>query len=98
MFCFNIKDAITDSGRTQIFVREGTLVINKRKMTQPLMVALHNGRQVMSTQMCNIQIDGLLTVCTGLIIPDLSIAYLFGIRVLTDAGCKVTFDHEWCTV
>jgi hypothetical protein len=34
-FCLNIKNAIADSGAMQIFVMEGTLVINKRKMTQP---------------------------------------------------------------
>jgi hypothetical protein len=34
----------------------------------------------------------------GHIIPDLSIASLFGIRALTDAGCNVTFDRERCTV
>jgi hypothetical protein len=35
---------------------------------------------------------------TGHIIPDLSIASLFGIRVLTDVGCTVTFDIDKCAV
>ena len=35
---------------------------------------------------------------TGHIIPDLSIASLFGIRVLTEAGCTVTFDKTNCIV
>jgi hypothetical protein len=30
-FCLNIKDAIADSGARQIFVKEGTTVINKPK-------------------------------------------------------------------
>jgi hypothetical protein len=51
----------------------------------------------MSMHMCNIQIDGLPTVITGHIIPNLSIASLFGIQALTDAGCKVAFDCEQCT-
>jgi hypothetical protein len=34
----------------------------------------------------------------GHIIPDLPIAFLFGIRVLTDAGCKVIFDRVHYTV
>ena len=34
----------------------------------------------------------------GHIIPDLSIASLFGIRVLTDVGCIVTFDIDKCVV
>jgi hypothetical protein len=49
-------------------------------------VALADGRQVLSTHECNIHIDGLPTVLTSHIIPDLSIASLFGIQVLTDAG------------
>ncbi len=91
-FCLNIKDAIAESGTTQIFILEGTPVINEWKMTQPLKVALANGRQG------NIYIDGFPTVLMGHIIPNLSIASLFGIRALTDAGCKVTFDRERCTV
>ncbi len=43
-------------------------------------------------------IDGLPGVLTGHIIPELSIASLFGIRVLTNAGCKVRFDNNNCTV
>jgi hypothetical protein len=69
-FCLNIKDAIADSGAMQIFVMEGTPVINKRKTTQPLKVALANGRQVMSTHVCDICLP---TILTGHIIPDLSI-------------------------
>ncbi len=34
----------------------------------------------------------------GHIIPNLSIASLFGIRSLTDAGCKVSFDRDRCTI
>jgi hypothetical protein len=58
-FRLNTKDAIADSGATQIFVKEGTPVLNKRVTTRPFKVALANGHQVMSTQMCDIVIDGL---------------------------------------
>ncbi len=61
-------------------------------------VALTDGQQVLSTHECDIHIDGLPTVLTGHIIPDLSIASLFGIWVLTDAGCEVIFDRDHCTV
>ncbi len=54
--CTIPKDAIADSGTMQIFVMEGTLVINKCKTTQPLKVALADGRQVISTHMCDIYI------------------------------------------
>jgi hypothetical protein len=93
-FRLTMDNAIADSGATQIFVMDGTPVVNKRPATRPLKVLLADGRQVMSTHMCDIRINGLLVVLTGHIIPDLSIALLFGIRVLTEAGCKVTFTHN----
>ncbi len=81
-------DAIADSGATQIFVMDGTPAVNKQKTTHPLKVALADGQIVLSTHMCDIEIDGLPTVLTGHIIPDLSIVSLFGIRVHTEAGCR----------
>jgi hypothetical protein len=90
--------AITDSGATQIFIMEGTPVNNKRPTDCPLKVALADGRRVMSTHICDVDIPGLPVVLTGHIIPELSIASLFGIRVLTDVGCIVTFDIDKCVV
>ncbi len=55
---------------------DGTPVINKRVSTRPLKVSLADGREVVSTHMCDIHIDGLPLVLTGHIIPDLSIASL----------------------
>jgi hypothetical protein len=77
---------------------DGTPVINRRPTTRPLKVALADGRIVTSTHMCDIMIEGLPTTLTGHIIPDLSIASFFGIRVLTKAGCKVTFTTTECIV
>ncbi len=73
-------------------------VINKRRTTSPLKVTLANGRQVVSTHMCDINIAGFPFVLTGHIIPDLSIALLFGIQVLTEVGCNLNFDNHKCTV
>jgi hypothetical protein len=91
-------EAIADSGATQIFVMDGIPVHNKRKTTCPLKVALADGRQVTSTHMCDIIIPGLPTMLVGHIVPELSIASLFGIRVLTAAGCMAKFDNEKCVV
>jgi hypothetical protein len=91
-------NAIADSGATQIFVMDGTPMVNRGPTTQPLKVSLAGGRQVMTTHMCDIHIKGLLFVLTGHIIPDLSIASLFGIKVLTKAGCSVTFTRNKCIV
>ncbi len=93
-----LPSSIADSGATQIFVMDGTPVVNKRPTTRPLKVALADGRLVTSTHMCDIAIDGLPTMLTGHIIPDLSVASLFGIRVLTEVGCEVTFTRNECIV
>jgi hypothetical protein len=98
MFQQNTAAAIADSDATQIFVMEGANIINKGLTTYPLKVTLANGQQVMSTHMCDIHIDGLPSVLMGHIIPDLSIASLFGVQVLTEVGCNVTFDKHQCTV
>jgi hypothetical protein len=59
MLPLKTSNAIADSGTTQIFVMEGTLVINKRAATNPLTVSLVDGRQVSLTHMCDIHIEGL---------------------------------------
>jgi hypothetical protein len=92
------KHTITDLGATQIFVMDGIPVINKQPTTRPLRVALADGCQVMSTHMCDIRIDGLPVTLMGHIIPDLSIALLFGIRILMEVGCDVTFTKGDCIV
>jgi hypothetical protein len=75
-FRLTTDNAIADSGATQIFIMDGTPVVNKHPMMHPLKVLLANGRQVMSTHMCDIRINGLPVVLTGHIIQDLSIALL----------------------
>ncbi len=77
---------------------DGTPMVNKQPTTRPLKVSLANGRQVMSTHMCDIHIKGLQFVLTGHIILDLSIDSLFGIKVLTKDGCEVTFTCDKCIV
>ncbi len=62
-----------------------------------LQVPLADGQQVLSTHMCNI-INVLPVTLMGHIIPDFSIVSLFGIRVLTKAGCKITFDDQNFTI
>ncbi len=73
-------------------------MINKLQTTCPLKVSLANSSQVMSTHMCDIKINGLPFVLTGHIIPNLSLALLFDIWVLTKVSCNVIFDKHKCTV
>jgi hypothetical protein len=77
------KNAIADSGAIQIFAMERILVKNKRHTTCPLKVMLADGGQVWTTHMYDIDIPGLPYTLTGHIIPNLSIASLFGNCVLT---------------
>jgi hypothetical protein len=92
------NEAIADSGATQIFITDGTPVHNKRKTMCPLKVTLADGCRVMSTHMCDIVIPGLPTTLIGHIVPELSIASLFGIQVLVEAGCMIKFDNKKCVV
>ena len=92
------NEAIADLGATQIFIMDGTPVHNKQKTMRPLKVALADGRRIMSTHMCNMIIPGLPTMLVGHIVPELSIASLFEIRVLTEVGCTVKFDIKKCVV
>jgi hypothetical protein len=94
----SMDDAIADSGATQIFIMEGTPMHNKQGTTCPLKVMLADGRHIMSTHMCDVNIPGLPITLTGHINPDLSIALLFGIRVLTDMGCTVVFNKDKCII
>ena len=51
--CLDTYDAIADSGATQIFVMDGTPVVNKHPTTHPLKVALADERIVLSMHMCD---------------------------------------------
>jgi hypothetical protein len=91
-FTLNTNDAIANSGVTQVFVMAVTPLINKWITTNPLKVSLAD--RLTLTHMCNIYIDGLPFPLTGHIIPEVTIASLFGIHVLTNIGCKVTFSKH----
>jgi hypothetical protein len=97
-FPLRMKDGIADLGAMQIFITEGTPVVNKQPTTCPLVVSLADGSKVTSTHMWDIHINRIPVVLTGHIILELSIASIFGIVVLTEAGCKVQFDKSTCMV
>jgi hypothetical protein len=60
----------------------------------PITVKLLDGRKIKSMHICDIVIPGLPTILTGHIMPDMTTASLFGIRILCKAGCKVLFDDD----
>jgi hypothetical protein len=90
--------AIMDTGATAIFIMEGTPVENKRIATKPLTINLPDGSKIKSSHCCDVTIPGLPVTLTGHIVPSLSIASLIGVRVLCNAGCKVTFCKEHCDI
>ena len=94
----NSSHAIADTGATSLFLTKGAPCLNKRRTQTPISVTLPDGRKITSSHVCDIRIPGLPTVLTGHIMPDMTTASLFGIRILCKAGCKVVFDDEKCQV
>jgi hypothetical protein len=94
----SMEDAIADSDAMQIFIMEGTPVHNNQFTICPLKVVLVDGRHIMSTHMCDVNIPSLPIMLTGHIIPDLSIVLLFGIPVLTEVGCTLVLNKDKCVV
>jgi hypothetical protein len=93
-----LSHAIMDTGATAIFIMEGTPVENKRIATKPLTINIPDGSKIKSSHCCDVTIPGLPVVLTGPIVPSLSIASLIGVRVLCNAGCKVTFCKDHCDI
>ncbi len=58
------------------------------------MINLPDGKNVMSTHVCDNGIPGLPTVLMGNIVLSLAIASLIGIFPLCMAGCKAVFDNN----
>ncbi len=92
----NDADDIADMGATSVFVKEGVPVANKRPATHPITINLPDGSKVKSTHMCNVVVTGLPHPLVGHIVPNLAIALLFGICLLSNAGCIVVFDKDKC--
>jgi hypothetical protein len=90
--------AIADTGATSIFLTTGAPCLNKRRTSSPISVTLPDGRKIVSSHICDVRIPGLPTILTGHIMPAMTTASLFGIRILCKAGCKVVFDNEKCQV
>jgi len=90
--------AIADTGATSFFLTKGAPCQNKSKATNPITVKLPDGRKIKSMHTCDIVIPGLPKVLTGHIMPDMTTASLFGIRILCKAGCEVLFDDDKCQV
>ncbi len=57
--------AVADTGATSFFFTNGAPCQNKRHALNPISITLPDGRKIMSTHVCDINIPGLPTTLTG---------------------------------
>jgi hypothetical protein len=72
--------AVADTGAILLFLTKGTPCQNKQHAVNPITVTLPDGCKIKSTHICDVTIPGLPTVLMGQIMPDMTMASLFGIR------------------
>ena len=87
--------ALADAGATGQFVLPGTPVTNIKIARHPLKINLPDGDCLTSTHICTLDIPWLPNEAKEAhIFPGLAHASLISIKILCDAGCKVTYDNE----
>jgi hypothetical protein len=90
--------AVANTGTTSIFIMACAPANNICMATKPIHISLPDGKKIVLTNICDVDIPGLPHKLIGHIVPDMKMASLLGIRVLCKAGCKVIFDNEKCQV
>ena len=81
------KKGILDAGVTGHFVLPGTPVENLKSEIKPISIRLPDGSKIMSTHICELNIDGIPAQARiSHIVPDLTHDSLIFIRVLFYAG------------
>ena len=91
--------AIADAGATAHFAIPGAPVINTKIAATPLIINLPDGEQLHSTHTCELDIPWLpYEARKAHIVPGLQHTSLISIKVLCDAGCKVSYDEDKCKV
>jgi hypothetical protein len=77
--------AMADTGATSIFVMTGAPVDNICVAKKPIHISLPDGKKILSTHICDVDIPGLPHKLIGHIVPDIKMVSLLGIRVLCKA-------------
>jgi hypothetical protein len=90
--------AVANTGATSVFVMADAPAKNIRVATKQIQISLPDGKKIVLTHVCDVDIPGLPHKLIGHIVLDMKMASLLGIRILCKAGCKVTFDDEKCGV
>ena len=91
--------AVADTGATGHFVLPGTPVTNVKVAQHPLKIHLPDVDCLTSTHTYKLDISWLPNDAKeSHIVPGLAHASLISIKILCDAGCKVTYDDDECRV
>jgi hypothetical protein len=94
-----VDHTIADAGATSHFLLPGAPVSDIKKATTPLTIHLPDGTTIQSTNTYLLRRPDLPRAArVAHIVPGLSHSSLISIKVLCDAGCKITYDGDHCDV
>jgi hypothetical protein len=88
--------AVANTGTTSIFIMAGAPANNICVAMKPIHISLPDGKKIVSTHICDVDIPGLPHKLIGHIFPNMKMVSLLGTCILCKAGCKVNFDDEKC--
>ena len=87
--------AIADAGATGHFLQPGAPAIYIKPTEKAISILLPDGQRIKSTHECELNIPHLPQGAKKAhIVPKLAHTSLVSIKMLCDAGCKVTYDEE----
>ena len=90
---------IADAGATGHFLQPGTPAKNIRQTKNPISISQPDGGKFKSTHECEIDNPKLPQAARAAhIVPGLAHTSLISIKMLIDAGCKVTYDTKYVKV
>ena len=90
--------AIIDSGATGHFLVIDAPALNKEVALNPIKIMLPNGKMLISTHTCNLDIPEMPAhVTEAHIVPGLAQS-LLAVRKFSDAGCDITFRGKVCRI
>ena len=95
------QKAIADTGTTGHYLAlDAPCLINVQPTTQPVRVSLPDDSIITSTHTADLEILQMLPpqARKGDLFPALKNTSLISIGMLADAGCKTTFDKDYCIV
>ena len=87
--------AIAYAGATGDFLQPGPTAINIQPTDNLISIIIPDGKRITSTHECEIDLPELPSEANKThIVPGLAHTSLISIKMLRDAGCKVTYDED----